>query len=183
VRAALLFSATFKAQIEALCHMILTDPLRITVGPAGEACHPVSWRFVRFSDDGRTQANADVHQEFVIVQDPLQKFPWLLNALKMFAEQGSVLIFVGQRTAAEELATNLKAHSFHGVPGSRPHGGVVGVLLTAGGAVAALHGEMAPSERSLVMHAFRSGTLPVLVATDIAGTTALALIRCEGGWF
>jgi superfamily II DNA/RNA helicase len=94
-----------------------------------------------------------------------------------------VLIFVGQRTAAEELATNLKAHSFHGVPGSRQHGGVVGVLLTTGGAVAALHGEMAPSERSLVMHAFRSGTLPVLVATDIAGTTALALIRCEGGWF
>ena len=36
------------------------------------------------------------------------------------------------------------------------------------GSVAALHGDLIPAERQMIMHAYRSGALGILVATDVA---------------
>jgi ATP-dependent RNA helicase DDX42 len=126
-RQTLLFSATFKRSVERLAREILDDPIRITTGNVG-------------------QANADVTQ-IVEVLNESEKWPWLIPRLPQFVQEGSVLIFVSTKLAAEELSNNLKQYDFH---------------------AASLHGDKDQNERTLVMHAFKSENLPILVATDVA---------------
>lgn len=61
------------------------------------------------------QANADIRQEVLVMPSPMDKWPWLVQALPSLSQQGLVLIFVAQKKAAQELADNLKAHQFHGM--------------------------------------------------------------------
>jgi len=61
------------------------------------------------------QANADIIQEVLVLNSPMEKWPWLLEALPGLSQQGLVLIFVSQKKAAQELADNLKAYKFHGM--------------------------------------------------------------------
>ncbi|KAL1137792.1 hypothetical protein AAG570_009488 [Ranatra chinensis] len=87
-RQTLLFSATFKKRIEKLARDVLSDPVRIVQGDAGEA-------------------NEDVTQVMLVLL-ATNKLPWLLAHLVEFCSNGSVLIFVTKKVNAEELANQLK---------------------------------------------------------------------------
>ncbi len=82
--------------MEELARDILEDPIRITVGTAGEA-------------------NEDVTQVVLVLEDMNQKWGWLYPRLAEMASQGSVLIFVSQKGSAEELATKIKAMGLNGI--------------------------------------------------------------------
>src|SRR5690625_3206741 len=62
-------------------------------------------------------------------------------------QQGSVIIFVAKREACDILSNN---------------------LTTQGYFCAALHGEKDQNERTKIMHAFKHGNFPILIATDVA---------------
>jgi superfamily II DNA/RNA helicase len=79
-----------------------------------------------------------------------KKWPWLVERLYDFMKEGSVLVFVSTKQSAEELQVRL-----NNIP-------------DYAGKVAAIHGDKTQNERTKIMHAFKSGSLSVLVATDVA---------------
>jgi len=89
-RQTLLFSATFRPNLERLARDSLTEPVRVTIGEAGDANEDVSQivEILRFADD---------------------KWRWLSQRLNHFTSLGSVLIFVSTKMAAEDLARQLSA--------------------------------------------------------------------------
>eukprot|EP00741_Cyanophora_paradoxa_P015628 tig00020903_g15085.t1 len=99
-RQTMLFSATFKRNVELLCRDILTDPTKITVGQAGEA-------------------NADVRQVVDVLNDHSDKWGWLIARLRTFISLGNVLVFVSTKQGAEELSKNLVQNGF---PAAAIHG-------------------------------------------------------------
>lgn len=99
---------------------------------------------VRVQIGQTTSAASAVLQEMVRV-DIREKLPQLLHELNTRA--GSVLIFVKTKHGAERLAKELKKY---------------------GQKTSALHGELRQNRRRQVLDFFRSGTLRVLVATDLA---------------
>ncbi|XP_071803220.1 ATP-dependent RNA helicase DDX42-like [Asterias amurensis] len=94
-RQTLLFSATFRKKVERLARDILTDPIRVVQGDAGEA-------------------NEDVTQivEVFLDKDTDKRWNWLTTHLVRFTTIGSVLIFVTKKLNAEELAISLKQQDF-----------------------------------------------------------------------
>lgn len=64
-RQTLLFSATFKQKIEALCSDILTDPIKIVVGK-------------------ENVSNEDVSQTVLIFKKDIDKLNWLIQTLENF---------------------------------------------------------------------------------------------------
>jgi len=94
------------------------------------------------------EANADVTQIVEVINSEEEKLPWVTLHLPNFVNSGSVLIFVTHKAKAEELATQIKS--------------------TLNISTAALHGDKDQNERTLIMHSFKHGNLPVLVATDVA---------------
>ncbi|XP_038077601.1 ATP-dependent RNA helicase DDX42-like [Patiria miniata] len=96
-RQTLLFSATFRKKVERLARDILTDPIRVVQGDAGEA-------------------NEDVTQIVQVFRDekaPDSKWKWLTGQLVRFTTLGSVLIFATKKLNAEELANNLRQQDFN----------------------------------------------------------------------
>jgi superfamily II DNA/RNA helicase len=85
---ALLFSATFKKNVEIVARDILTDPIRIAIGVAGES-------------------NSDVTQVIEVLHDEQQKLNWTLQHLPQFISKGNVIIFAGTKNACTELAESL----------------------------------------------------------------------------
>ncbi|KAI8092934.1 P-loop containing nucleoside triphosphate hydrolase protein [Halteromyces radiatus] len=127
-RQTLLFSATFQKKVENLARQVTTDPVRISVGQSG-------------------QANEDITQEVVVLEDELLKWDWLMQYLPSLCIDGSVIIFVSRKGAVDLLANNIKE---------------------AGYSVGALHGDLMQVEREKVLRDFKSNKLTVLVATDVA---------------
>lgn len=91
-----------------------------------------------------TSAASHVLQEIVYVT-VREKLPQLLHELNTRA--GSILVFVKTKHGAERLAKELKRY---------------------GQKASALHGELRQNRRRQIMEFFRSGTVRVLVATDLA---------------
>ena len=94
-----MFSATFPRSIESLARNILTSPVEIVVG-----------------NRGQTSQNID---QTVEVIDEDDKFNRLNELLKIWVEQGSVLIFVDRQVEADDLFKDLyklgyKAIVLHG---------------------------------------------------------------------
>jgi ATP-dependent RNA helicase DDX42 len=92
-RQTLMFSATFRKRVERVARDILTDPLRVVQGDAGEA-------------------NEDITQIVKIMANDAMKFNWLLSNIVQFTTVGSVLIFVTRKINSEELANNLRHNDF-----------------------------------------------------------------------
>jgi ATP-dependent RNA helicase DDX42 len=123
-----MFSATFKKKVEKLARDVLLDPIRIVQGEVGEA-------------------NEDITQVVLILEEGPKKWEWLTTRIVEFTSNGSVLIFVTKKLNAEELATNLKTHDME---------------------VSLIHGDMNQMERNKVMSEFKGKKFPILVATDVA---------------
>ena len=92
-----------------------------------------------------------VRQEVVIVQDEAAKLSWLRLHLPSLLQLSSVLIFTNTKASADALAASLASKA-----SSSPV------------SAASLHGDQHQHQRLETMRRFRSGSLPVLVATDVA---------------
>lgn len=101
-------------------------------------------RPVRVQVGAVTSAAQGVLQEIVYVT-VREKLPQLLHELN--TRPGSVLVFVKTKHGAERLAKELKRY---------------------GQKASALHGELRQNRRRQILDFFRSGTVRVLVATDLA---------------
>jgi len=91
------------------------------------------------------QANDDIDHIAQIVA-PRQVYAALVNAL-LLALGEQVLVFVERRAGASELAEELAGDGFAALPFS---------------------GDLSQAQRTRTLHAFRSGTIQVLVSTDVA---------------
>lgn len=89
-RQSLLFSATFRPRIEQLARAILTKPIKVTVGKAG-------------------QANEVISQIPIVLLNHGKKWEWLMKHLEGIVAQGRVLIFANSKVGCEELSKNLDA--------------------------------------------------------------------------
>lgn len=86
-RQALLFSATMPPRIERLAADFLEQPVRITVGTAG-------------------QAASNVRQHVEVFETEAEKFPWLRARNDGMLAKGQVVIFAKSKQAAQELQQN-----------------------------------------------------------------------------
>lgn len=91
------------------------------------------------------EANDDIDHVAQIVE-PRQRYAALVNALLLGLGE-RVLIFVDRRTEASDLAEQLAGDGFPALPFS---------------------GDLSQAQRTRTLHAFRSGTIQVLVSTDVA---------------
>ncbi|RUS22945.1 P-loop containing nucleoside triphosphate hydrolase protein [Endogone sp. FLAS-F59071] len=147
---ALLFSATFAKKVEHLAREQTNDPLRITIGSLG-------------------QANEDVAQTAIVVEDDSFKWSWVVARLEGFCAGGcfiywrrvggcteeGVLIFVSRKGGVDELAENLQKAGFE---------------------CGALHGDMMQAEREKVIRDYKVNKFPILVATDVAAVFLLFIM-------
>ncbi|KAI8384981.1 P-loop containing nucleoside triphosphate hydrolase protein [Radiomyces spectabilis] len=127
-RQTLLFSATFQKRIESLARQVTSDSIRISVGNAG-------------------QANEDITQVAVVLEDEMLKWDWLMRRLAGFCVEGSVIIFVSRKDAVSLLAENVGKAGFE---------------------CGALHGDLMQFEREKVLRDFKANKFNILVATDVA---------------
>jgi len=91
------------------------------------------------------EANEDIEHIAWVVQ-PNQRYAALVDAL-LLALGERVLVFVDRRAEAAELAELLAGDGFAALPFS---------------------GDLSQAQRNRTLHAFRSGTISVLVSTDVA---------------
>ncbi len=91
------------------------------------------------------EANIDIDHVAHLVA-PLQRYATLVNAL-LLALGEQVLVFVDRRIEASELAEQLGGDGFAALPFS---------------------GDLSQAQRNRTLHAFRTGTIQVLVSTDVA---------------
>jgi len=145
-RQTLLFSATWPKEIQRLAFDFLKDPIQINVGEVNALV-----------------ANKDIKQNIHIMSDD-EKIGKLETLLKELTEGGDgnddktrvanggkshtkVIVFVARKISCNDLANKLWGDGF---------------------AVDSLHGDRPQWERSKVMGAFKSGSLRMLIATDVA---------------
>jgi ATP-dependent RNA helicase DDX5/DBP2 len=149
-RQTMLFSATWPKEIQRMAHDFLKDPVQINVGEVDALV-----------------ANKDIEQTIVMLDED-EKLGKLESILKGLAEEAKedngvvgdtsriagggkahakVIVFVAKKISCHHLANKLWEDGF---------------------AVDALHGDRPQWERSKVMQAFKSGTLRMLIATDVA---------------
>jgi ATP-dependent RNA helicase DDX5/DBP2 len=153
-RQTLLFSATWPREIQRLAHDFLKNPIQINVGEVNALV-----------------ANKDIKQTIYMCEDN-EKYDKLKGILKDIKDAAAasapgangdsvgngaagggtpphekVIIFVAKKYMCNELANRLWDEGF---------------------AVDCLHGDRPQWERTKVMHAFKSGVLRILIATDVA---------------
>jgi ATP-dependent RNA helicase DeaD len=90
-------------------------------------------------------ANEDIEHVAYLVR-PNDRYAALVNLLLM-TDGGRVLVFVRRRVDTAELAERLAADGFAALP---------------------LSGDLAQGQRTRTLAAFRSGSVPILVSTDVA---------------
>src|SRR5205807_5717611 len=104
---------------------------------------PVDVRLIRDNEDATIPA---IRQAYLMVE-PGRKFDMLAGLLQREKPKRAI-IFCRTKHGADKLGDGLRA---------------------AGFAATAMHGDLSQSVRNLVLQAFRSGRLEMLVATDVVG--------------
>lgn len=139
-RQTVMFTATWPSSIQKLAGSYMRSPVKITVGQLGDP-------------DAGPRANLRISQS-VEVMDPSGKDSRLLQLLrdhekatKGKKDQRRVLVFCLYKKEASRVEGNLKYRG-----------------IAAGG----IHGDMNQSARLASLAAFKDGSVPVLVATDVA---------------
>ena len=92
-------------------------------------------------------ANADVRQVARVFADDAARAQWLFSTLPELIDAGQVLVFVTHKSSADELVHDLSTRGIRSV---------------------GLHGDLDQQERYAAMKAFKSESVHVLVATDVA---------------
>jgi len=160
-RQTLLFSATWPKEIQRLAHDFLrVDAVQINVGDVNSlvANKDITQHIHMISEHEKhdkleellkelvgsvnPKADADAGADKLATDKP--KLDYNPNVGKLHPK---IIVFVSRKITCDELANRLWADGF---------------------AVDSLHGDRAQWERTKVMNAFKSGTLRMLIATDVA---------------
>jgi ATP-dependent RNA helicase DBP3 len=138
-RQTLLYSATWPQEIRELAREFLNDrPIKVNIG----------------SDD--LEANGRVSQEVEVVSDPRSRDGKMVNLLKKYTsdpkwkgkgKEVRILVFVLYKKEATRVETTLKR---------------------AGWRACGIHGDKSQEARTAALADFKSGKVPILVATDVA---------------
>jgi ATP-dependent RNA helicase DDX23/PRP28 len=143
-RTTYMFSATMPPAVERLARSYLRRPVVVTVGAAGRATDNVAQRVVMVADDHKPATLlAEVGRALGASGRAVAA-----NAAAGVTDTARVIVFVNTRAASDRVAAALG------------HAGVKCALL---------HGGRSQDAREAGLAAFRDGSLPVLVATDVAG--------------
>ena len=124
-RQTLMFSATLPDAIINMSRKYMNDPVRISVGATNVIAPKIKQEVVHVSQD--------------------QKYKELVNQLH--DRDGSVIVFMKTKRAADRVAKNLNRDGFE---------------------ADALHGDLRQNKRTTVMRKYREKKFRILVATDIA---------------
>lgn len=140
-RQTLMFTATWPASVQAIASTFMVSPVKITIGSGGK----------QNADGGvDLQANMRIKQS-VEVMDGRDKEFRLMQLLKE-RQQGKnkmdrILVFCLYKKEATRVESTLARKGF---------------------SVGGIHGDLRQEQRTRSLEAFKSGTTPVLVATDVA---------------
>ncbi|KAI9681118.1 MAG: RNA-dependent ATPase [Caeruleum heppii] len=144
-----MFTATWPPSVVALASTFLAHPVKITI--AGASSNPT----------GDLRANTSITQIIEVIE-PYDKESRLLQLLKRYHSPphghptDRILVFCLYKKEATRIENFLA---------SRLRGGQGGGATTA---VVGIHGDLSQEKRSASLEAFRKGSAPVLVATDVA---------------
>merc|ERR1719356_870680 len=143
------FSATWPQEVKSLANSLCTSGHPLTMHVSSASCKSI----------GALQARESIKQDVVVIEEPEGRSKWdrqdgrkraLLDSHIKCALashcKAKVLIFVNQKSFADELATRLWEDSIH---------------------ADAIHGGRQQSQRLSVLESFRNGETRVLVATDV----------------
>ncbi|KAF5486318.1 ATP-dependent RNA helicase DBP3 [Colletotrichum sp. SAR11_57] len=140
-RQTVMFTATWPASVRKLAESFMVDPIKITIGSSGKETA---------SGAVELQANTRITQRVEVV-DPRAKEQRLLQLLKQH-QQGNkkndrILVFCLYKKEATRVETFLQQRGIR---------------------VGGIHGDLRQEQRTRSLEAFKAGTTPVLVATDVA---------------
>lgn len=130
-RQTLMWSATWPREVQSLARDFLNDPIQVNIGSL------------------EISANERVTQKIIPCSgyDKMRMLVEELSSIMAGAEAGKVIIFVGKKITADEVADHLCRERFPAV---------------------ALHGDKTQSARDWVMKQFKTGHSAIMVATDVA---------------
>ncbi|KAM0800736.1 P-loop containing nucleoside triphosphate hydrolase protein [Usnea florida] len=137
-RQTLMFTATWPPSVRDLASTFMRHPVHISIG----ADNPT----------GELRANTSITQ-LVEVIDPRQKETRLLQLLRQHQgttgphQHDRILVFCLYKKEAARIETFLRTRGLH---------------------VTAIHGDLSQEKRSASLAAFKSGSCPLLIATDVA---------------
>jgi ATP-dependent RNA helicase DBP3 len=142
-RQTLMFTATWPQSVQALASTFMHDPVKITIGDHAS---------------GELRANTRIEQRVEVLDThPRSKETRLLELLRELQPSKSkkkssddvnrILIFALYKKEAARIEGFLQQRGFH---------------------VAGIHGDLSQERRSAALGAFKAGTTPLLVATDVA---------------
>jgi ATP-dependent RNA helicase DDX5/DBP2 len=145
-RQTLLFSATWPKEIQRLAFDFLKDPVQINVGEVNAlvANKDIKQTIHMISEDEKIGKLEGILKELTESADGSDEKQRVANGGKA---HDKVIVFVAKKISCNDLANKLWEDGF---------------------AVDCLHGDRPQWERSKVMGAFKSGTLRMLIATDVA---------------
>lgn len=156
-RQTLLFSATWPKEIQQLAFDFLNEPVQINVGEVNalNANKDITQNIIMLSEDEKLDKLKEILTKLVDSADDVEETPAPKSAGRFAPKpvdlggkkHAKIIVFVAKKYVAHELANQLWDDGF---------------------AVDSLHGDRAQWERTKVIGAFKSGTLRMLIATDVA---------------
>ncbi|GKT60870.1 ATP-dependent RNA helicase DBP3 [Colletotrichum tofieldiae] len=140
-RQTVMFTATWPASVRKLAESFMVDPIKITIGSSGKETA---------NGAVELQANTRIKQRVEVV-DPRAKEQRLLQLLKQWQtgaqKDDRILVFCLYKKEATRVETFLQQRGIR---------------------VGGIHGDLRQEQRTRSLEAFKAGTTPVLVATDVA---------------
>ena len=156
-RQTVMFSATWPNTIQTMASRYLKAAIKIYikavdsslsyVNEDGETVHDD--QVDPFSASSQQKASTRVHQIVQVVKDPFARDPILLDLLKRYhsSRKNRVLIFVLYKKEADRIERLLKSNRWTCV---------------------SIHGDKAQRDRTEALALFKSGEVPLMIATDVA---------------
>lgn len=156
-RQTVMFSATWPNTIQTMASRYLKSPVKVYVKATDSSLQTVNDdgetvqedQIDPFSANSQQKASTRVHQIVQVVKDPFARDPILLDLLKRYhsSRKNRVLIFVLYKKEADRIERLLKSNRWNCV---------------------SIHGDKAQRDRTEALAAFKSGEVPLMIATDVA---------------
>jgi ATP-dependent RNA helicase DBP3 len=146
-RQTLMFTATWPQEVRALAETFMVNPVKITIGGRSRGGDDESGDGARGME---LQANTRITQTVEVLADPRGKEARLFQILKDWQRKGKtdrILVFCLYKKEAVRVEKFLE---WKGIQ------------------VGAIHGDLGQDQRTRSLEAFKTGTVSVLVATDVA---------------
>lgn len=156
-RQTVMFSATWPNTIQTMASRYLKSAVKVYIKAVDSSLSYVNDEGETVQDDqtdpfsanSQQKASTRVHQIVQVVKDPFARDPILLDLLKRYhsSRKNRVLIFVLYKKEADRIERLLKSNRW---------------------ACVSIHGDKAQRDRTEALAAFKSGEVPLMIATDVA---------------